>query len=230
MGDDFNNKILDNLLILNSREIRDLMRSTIQEHNRLLNNKDSYICKFGPSGKSGDVVLYEFRHTFKCYANKIKDLWEIPGLPPKSTIIFLDDLVGTGQQSTTYITEKLNQMLSPSHKPYLMCLCATPQGIRKIHESTGFRVLSGLVLNEKSYQFLNDHCSMLKREEKDYLRELNGRIHNPDIGYYGQIGLLLAFYFTVPNNTLPFIWKDKARYTDSKGKAKKWKALLPRDY
>jgi hypothetical protein len=230
MDSECKDKILENLLILNSREIRDLIRSIVQEHKKLLDSDDSFICRFGPTAKSGDVVLYEFSHTFKGYAKKIKELWEIPGLPAKSTIIFLDDLVGTGRQSTDYITNKLNQLLSSSHKPYLMCLCATPQGIANVQGNTEFRVLPGLVLKEKTHQFLSDRCALLKNEEKIYLRELNSKIHNPEAGYYGQFGLLLAFYFTVPNNTLPFIWKDKAKYIDADGKEKKWKALLPRNY
>lgn len=222
-------KILKYLEIFSSRDIRGILRKVVNQNKKLIENDNCYICKFGPTGKSGDILLYEFFHTFKKYKRKLKETWEIPQLSESSKIVFIDDLVGTGTQSVRYI-DKLSQLLNPSHTGYLLCLCATPQGIKKIKENTTISVIAGIILKEDTYQHLNDKCNNFDNTEKNFLRDLNAMLQDPDRGYYANLGLLLAFYFTVPNNTLPFIWKDKADYLDLSGLRRKWRALLPREY
>lgn len=222
-------KILEYLIIFSSRDIRRILRKVVNQNKRLIENENCYILKFGPIGKSGEILMYEFFHTFKKYKHKVKEIWEIPQLPEKSKIVFIDDIVGTGVQSVKHI-EKLSQMLNPSHTGYLLCLCATPQGIKKIKENTTISVIAGVVLKENIYQHLNNRCDNFDSTEKGFLKDLNARLQDPDRGYYADLGLLIAFYFTVPNNTLPFIWKDNAPYEDDSGNQRQWRALLPRDY
>jgi len=222
-------KILNYLEIFNSRKIRTILRGVVKQNKKLIESDNCYIFKFGPVGKSGEILAYEFFHTFRSYKHKLKEIWEIPQLPENSKIVFIDDLVGTGTQSVKQL-KKLSQMLNPSHSGYLLCLCATPQGIKKIKENTTISVISGVILKEKTHQHLNDKCNNFDSTEKDFLRDLNARLQDPCRGYYANLGLLLAFYFTVPNNTLPFIWKDKADYLKPSGAKRKWQALLPREY
>lgn len=223
-------KILNQLYILKSRCIRDLLRKTVQKYRKLIDSNNTYICKFGPIGKSGDVLIYEFAHTFKQYKKKIIESWEIPSLSPNSNIIFLDDLIGTGKQSETYISEKLHLMLNPSHKAYILCICATPQGIERIKKNTVFEPIATFILKKSAHQYFSDECHVFTEEEKAYLKHISSKLQTPEHSYYTQLGLLLAFYFTVPNNTLPIIWKNKAPYEDNSGNQKQWRALLPRDY
>ena len=222
-------KILKYLEIFSSRDIRGILRKVVNQNKKLIENDNCYVCKFGPAGKSGDILLYEFYHTFKKYKHKLKETWEIPQLPESSKVVFIDDLVGTGTQSVRQI-EKLSQLLNPSHMGYLLCVCATPQGIKRVEENTTIAVIAGVILKEKTHQHLNDKCGNFDSTEKGLLWDVNTRLHDPDGGYYANLGLLLAFYFAVPNNTLPFIWKDKAEYVDISGARKKWRALLPRQY
>lgn len=223
------NKIINSIWILNTRNIRELLRIVVQKNKKLIESENSFICKFGEVGKSGEILIYQFRHTFPKYRNKIIELWEIPALPAESKIIFLDDLIGTGTQSTKHITGKLALMLNPTHQAYLLCLCATPQGIEKVSVNTNIKVLPAIILTEKNYQYLSNHCNVFDTTEKTFLFELNQRLTTDTEDDY-CLGLLLAFCFAVPNNTLPFIWKDKASYLDTKGVQKKWYALLPRYY
>ncbi|MFH0888533.1 MAG: hypothetical protein V1871_04925 [Planctomycetota bacterium] len=222
-------KILDNLIILNSREIRSLLRKVISNNRKLIESSNCYICKFGEEGKSGDVLIYEFRHAFKEYSKKIIEGWKISKLPSGSEIVFIDDLIGTGNQSVKHITDKLNQIMNPSHKGYLLCLCATPQGIKYVHDNTNIKVMPGYILEENQCQYLSGRCSVFSEEEKRFLKDINTRI-DVNVNCYWSLGLLLAFYFTVPNNTLPFIWKHDVEYEHFDGVRKRWQALLPRDY
>jgi len=222
-------KILNYLEIFNGRKIRKILRDAVNQNKKLIGSNSCYIFKLGPLGKSGEILAYEFFHTFRNYKHKLKEIWEIPQLPENSKIVFIDDLVGTGTQSVKQL-KKLSQMLNPSHSGYLLCLCATPQGIKKIEENTTISVIPGVILKEKTHQHLNDKCNNFNSTEKNFLRDLNARLQDPGRGYYANVGLLLAFYFTVPNNTLPIIWKDNASYKDDSGNQRHWRALLPRDY
>jgi hypothetical protein len=62
--------------------------------------------------------------------------------------------------------------------------------------------------------------------EKEKLKELNALLGRNEF----DIGLLIAFYYGTPNNTMPFIWKNGFKYTDKKGCNDTWFALLPRKY
>jgi len=222
-------RILEEIHIFSSREIRSLLRTIVDKKRNIFDKNDCYICKFGYVGKSGEILMYEFFHTFREYRRKIKELWKLPELPESSRVIFIDDLVGSGNQSVKYIKTRLNTLLNPSHKAYLLCLCATPQGIKNVKENTNISVLPALILKERDFQYFSECCKVFDDHAKHYLKELNEKLHS-DAGGYGNLGLLLAFYFTVPNNTLPFIWKDGAEYENSDGVRKKWQALLPREY
>ncbi len=45
-----------------------------------------------------------------------------------------------------------------------------------------------------------------------------------------DLGLMIAFYFTIPNNSMPMFWKDGYTYTDKNGAIKEWKAILLRRF
>lgn len=222
--------ILNCIEIVDARDIRRLLRHAGVAKKALIETNTCFICKFGPVGKSGEILIYEFSHALKKYKNKIIESWEIPRLPEGSTILFLDDLLGTGAQSSTYITDKLNQVLNPSHNAYLLCLFATPQGIKQVEDTTNVTVMACSILGESSHQCLNPKCDIFPTNDKRFLTNLNSSLHDPSTGYYANFGLLLAFYFAVPNNTMPIIWKHGARYSDESGTSKTWCALLPRDY
>lgn len=220
-------KIIGNLEIINSREVREVLRRAVSKYAGIFKAKNSYICKFGDVGKSGEILIYEFRHTFKEHASKLIETWQIPSLPEKSKIIFLDDLIGTGRQSVRHIVDKLYKIISPSHEAFLFTLCSTPQGMTHVENNTNFKVIAGRILSEDRFQYLHDKCNVFDSSEKDYLKTLRVSLSSSASDY--DLGLLLAFWFTVPNNTMPFIWNNGYGYSDN-GVQKKWLALLPREY
>lgn len=224
-------KVIANLKIFTSREIRTMLRGAIKKNKKLFDDKDCYICKFGSVGKSGDLLMYEFSHTFPQYRRRLIETWEIPALPEGSSIVFVDDLVGSGKQSVDHINEKLNTLLGASFKAYLLCICATPQGKKHVEHNSDMKVIECLLLEEVRSQFLNESCEVFDKDEKKDLKEINRRLNSSDFASgYGNLGLLIAFYFTIPNNTLPFLWMDKYKYRNESGVEKSWFALLPRAY
>lgn len=222
-------KLLNNLEIFSAPKIRDLLRKMVLDNEQLFARENCYITGFGNAGKSGDIILYNFSHTRDINQTKIKKTWELHTLPQNSTIIFVEDIIGTGTQSVDYILNKLNQIISPSFEPYLLSLCATPKGLRNVIENTNFNVIHGLLLDEEKYQHYSELSSLFNQTEKDKLIAINNSLKCPN-SFDFDLGLLVAFYFTIPNNAMPIIWKDEYLYKDNKGKQQKWKALLPRRF
>lgn len=62
--------------------------------------------------------------------------------------------------------------------------------------------------------------------EYDRLEELCSRIYPLHRMGYGDIGLLTAYYFQCPNNSLPIIWANGTN-NEVKGYAYRWKPLFP---
>jgi hypothetical protein len=225
---DTTKKILTELRIINSMQIRQMLRQVVEQNRPVFNTSNCYICKFGQPGKSGEILLYEFRHGCSEFSNRIIEAWQIPSLPDKSTIIFIDDLLGTGKQSLEYITDTLNLFLNPSHDGFLLSLCGTPQGIRRVENNTNFSIICHLILDEETYQHYSSKSKIFSDEEKRIIKGINSMLKKDDNSF--DKGLLIAFYYSVPNNTMPFIWKDKYEYVDGTGRSRKWFALLPRSY
>ncbi len=222
-------KLLSQFEIYNAPKIRNLIRQVVLDNENVFNKPNCYVTGFGNTGKSGDIILYDFSHTNHINQSKIIKSWEIQSLPPKSTIIFVEDIIGTGSQSVEYINDKLNLLLSPSHDPYIFSLCASPIGISNLKDNTNFKVIYGQLLEEKSHQFYSNDCKYFSIKEKEQIKEANNLLKRSGTFDY-DLGLLLAFYFAIPNNTMPIFWKDNYNYKDSSGIEKKWKALLPRQF
>lgn len=222
-------KILYNLKIYSGNDIRNMLRQIVEENIELFERKNLYITSFGNSGKSGDVILYQFTHAMPNFKSRVKDTWEITRLPKGSTIVFLDDLIGTGNQSTEYINKKLNLMISPSFDCYLVCLCATEEGLKRVENETNFKIIKSELLNEKEYEYLSEECSIFSEVEKRNLKLINSMLSADRLDEFNK-GLLLAFTHCVPNNTMPMIWKHNFSYRDKNKNVKRWKAILPRNF
>lgn len=222
-------KLLNQFEIYTSPKIRSLIRQVVIDNEHLFSRENCYVTGFGNAGKSGDIILYDFSHTTDLQQSKIIKTWQINTLPSNSTIIFIEDIIGTGSQSVDYILSKLNQVLSPSHKPYLFSLCASPQGIQNIRGNTNFNVIYGQLLEETSHQFYSENCELFDSKEKEQIRLVNNQLKKAG-AFDFDLGLLLAFYFTIPNNAMPIFWKDNYIYTDKLGQQKQWTALLPRRF
>lgn len=222
-------KILDNLTIFDGQKVREVITSLVDSNREIFDQDDCYIAAFGAEAKSGGIICYDFRRMRLVNSNRFKNVYELSSVPSDSTIVFVDDLIGTGKQSLKYINNKLNLILKPSHKTYLLSICATPEGIENVETNSNFKVLTGVELNKENFQFTEDDCNTFSSKEKTILNELNLKL-NPDGKNDYNRGLLLAFYNSTPNNCMPIIWKDKYSYQDSKNNSKKWFALLPRDF
>ena len=219
-------KLLSNFEIYTGPKIRSIIKKIVIDNEHIFSQHNCFITGFGNTGKSGDVILYEFSHTTNINQPKFKKTCDLLKLPTGSTIIFVEDMIGTGTQSLDYIQSKATQVLLPSHKPYLLTLCATTSGVKKIMDNTNFEVLAGVLLDEE-HQHYSENSKLFTKKEKMELLSANNQLKS-ERSFDFDLGLLIAFYFTIPNNVMPIFWKDDYIYNDKKGNEKKWMALLPR--
>ena len=222
-------KVLEKLEILDAPRIRSIFTEVVYQHQAVFSHEHCFITSFGEEGKSGNKVIYEFRHANLVKGGRIVKSWELPRLPEKSIIVFVDDLIGTGTQSVDFISKRLNLMLNPSHEAILLTLCATPEGIEHVQENTNFKVITGMVLEKSKYQHYEKECGYFSEHERDYIIKANARLKKQTSINHDK-GLLLAFYYSVPNNTMPIVWKEKYEYENERGEKKQWFALLPRQF
>lgn len=222
-------KLLNSIEIFDAQRIRSVIHKIVENNAEIFNADNLFITSFGSEGKSGGKIAYEIRHT-KLFGNKkFVNSWELSKLPEESTIIFVEDLIGTGTQSTEYILTKLNLLLNPSHKPYLLTICATSEGIEKVSKETNFKVINGIELRENEFQHYTQNCKTFSNKIKRKLIDLNNKLKKSGSLDYDR-GLLVSFFYSPPNNSMPILWKDGYPYKDKKGKDKKWFALIPREY
>ena len=221
-------KLLNNFEIYSAPKIRSTIKQIVDDNEIVFSKENCFITGFGNAGKSGDIILYDFSHTININQSKVKKTWELNNLPEGSTIIFVEDIIGTGTQSVDYILNKVNQIIKPSHEPYLLSLCATPNGLKKVSENTHFKVMPGIILEEE-FQHYSEKSKIFTQKERQKLIKANNLLKKEG-SYDFDLGLLLAFYFTIPNNAMPIFWKDSYSYVDRDGKEKEWMALLPRRF
>lgn len=214
-------KILRELQIYTELEIRAAFRDLAEKHFDLFHDEKTFIVPFGKTGKSGDKMIYEFRRALPHLEPKIIEKYEVVE-KSNSNLIFLDDIIGTGYQSTSYIYSSLYQVLNPSNTSYLLTICSTPQGVYEVQQA-GFRVLQHNLLDETKHFYLNENCGVFSPKEKEFLKFLNYQLIDIENRYH--LGLLLAFHYSTPDNTMPIIWKDQDEHDKLQ-----WKALLPREF
>jgi hypothetical protein len=222
-------KIFKKLRIYSARDIRDKIRTIIEENIVLFNDSKTFFTSFGSPEiiyKSGNRLITDFRNTNKKYEDKIIPIWKIPTLDKDSNIVFFDDLIGTGRQSSDYIKE-ISGLLNSSHTAYLFSICATEDGLMLINNTTSFSASACDILTKQEHYYTNEECKYFSDKEKVKINEKVELLKSRNAKY--NLGLLVAFEHSAPNNTMPLIWKDKFMYKVN-GLEKLWVALLPREY
>jgi|GEM_PF-1880191 len=221
--------ILDNLMIMDGVELRQHLRGFVANHQTLFINDNTFITHFGPAGKSGSIILNQFRHCLPEASNRIIGNDKIHQLPENANLVFLDDFIGTGTQALDYIYP-LTYLMNSSTKPYLFTLCSTNSGLFKIQEAKSkFSVVASYVLNERDYFLLHNSCRKFNDKQKEIINNINSNIMDRGDEFF-NLNIPFAFYYSIPDNALPMLWKDGVEYELINGQKKQWYGLTPRQY
>jgi hypothetical protein len=81
-------------------------------------------------------------------------------------------------------------------------------------------------LGDQEFNHYDESNRVFTAAEKERFQKLNHQLGQNAF----DMGMLVTFYYSTPNNTMPFIWKDGFKYWDVDGRKGAWFALLPRKF
>ena len=203
---------------------------------------DIIISSFGRIGKSAPYYVRLYRQENKIVSRNIvpkENIYKSIQQSKKEikALIFIDDVIGSGktaEKDLIFLNEKYGEILKNRKiKVYITAICAYEEGIERLKtlKNTGtikfdFEVIYGEEILMKDT--CNSPASYHYNNQIEYEKTTNLikkhhqriKIRNKDITAfgYGDNGLLVVFYESCPNNTLPILWH----------KSENWNALFQR--
>ena len=200
---------------------KDLYIKLLENTKRAL--KDFRFITFGKETKSEKMIAYHF--ALKATKGGIPeelfmDVYnESFNFPTNKTIVYVDDVIGTGDQFLSNWTQFQNYALArfqefiETNDFISLPLFTTKNGKEKVEESSPFTVIN------LKHQILDETNMPLRIEAKVYnqhelskaeriFRKYGEKLYPDHPLGYGNYGLLLSFSYNTPNNTLPVIWQN----------------------
>lgn len=171
----------------------------------------------GSAGKSGATMLHRFRransmHTRK-YETKFMYSSQITSIPANfdGTLVFLDDFIGSGTQATASLFDIIS-IAPPKSKIVFLVIAGYSSAIDEINEEIDCNIFTVDLLDDNEKLF-SDTNTIFTEEEKSILKdycELTGSRY--PYGYH-DIGSLVVFNDSVPNNTPSILIHDGNTWT-----------------
>jgi len=175
------------------------------------------------AGESGGVMLHRFRVANKLDGKKHDHLFispsqlaaEKPGAD--HTIVFLDDVIGTGNQVCDGWNEAIGELAAGAGKMYLLVVAAYFKGRDAVHENTELDVRASHLLTER-YNFFSPACPHFTLAERAALLRYCERASKTTPRGKGDCGLGVVFFHRCPNVSIPVLHHSHGQ----------WRGLFPR--
>ena len=186
--------------------------------------KETLFIPLGGAGKSGSMIGYLFRMANNIPKKNYCSLYEIEQCgyvfdDKIKDIVLLDDYSGTGDQFIK--DEILNNILTHAKEKIrvsFLPIVMSRQAKNRIEEQTNVQIYCQQIREEREYSEVED--ALIRRYGKELF------VHDgEDLRYgWGCMGETIAFFYNVPNNSLPIIWSnDYSAETNAN-----WIPLFPR--
>lgn len=219
--------VLDRVRIISEQDIQNGYRHSLNRlpgwhQNQAARQGRWFFSGYGGAGESGQAMLRVFREANGLGAQQHQQFFvtstELPSLKLTAvdTVVFVDDFAGSGRQVCRGwpITKEL--LGSKAHTFLVLC-GITLRGRRRISYETGLRVVTPVVL-EDYHNVFHGSCTAFTTAEKARLLAYCTRADPDDPKGFGDCGLLLILAHRTPNNSLPILHVNVA----------KWRGLFPR--
>jgi DNA integrity scanning protein DisA with diadenylate cyclase activity len=178
--------------------------------------EDMWFIPVGYVAKSGSIIAYYFRVQNALPQDHFVSPADLASLPltEGSTVVFLDDFLGTGNQAR----QVWENVAKPIHDKtgadfYYSTLVAYTQGQENLKRTTRFLPLAVDVLNEADSPF-SESSSLFDNEDdrvrcEQIVEQYGKRLYpNHPFGYQRTQGMV-GFFYSTPNNTLPIFWASQ---------------------
>jgi hypothetical protein len=197
-----------------------------------------YVAYWGQTFKSGLELCRAFKKTFRTLNANFGDLvsalrWRVAQREP-SLVVILDDFIGTGMQASRDALDGLKayrdgggSMSFDRDSVVFMPLVAFEEGVREFSDTVKDLVIEPTsILDEADKAFSPSSGVFENEDERTRAREMCaeiGKALNPDhpLGWYG-LEALVVFSDSVPNATLPLLWRG------GRIDGVSWEPLVPR--
>ena len=176
------------------------------------------------AGESGDSMVHVFRVanqlTHRRFNANFVYKSDLPSLRPggEDTVIFIDDLSGTGDQAIRAWEENLQELLPERPRVILVVAVAGWKAVERIQERTELELWAHQRL-EREDDLFGPECQHFSSTEKEAVLALCRRASRAMPKGYGDCGWLLVFQHRCPNNSVAVLHSSSSRFT----------GLFPRD-
>lgn len=206
----------------NRLSIRSMTKDLFQITTEELDDRELRTAAFVPVGTSGagsSYVARVLREQVRGTRHRVIDMLQVSRLQPStvSAIVFVDDFSGTGQTLRTW-WDNIEPLVRPTGAVVFVGLLLLNEPARQ-HIEKFADVLAVETLDASNNVFGTENV-MFSPSDKEALLEYcrrTGCSSEYERGR-GQCGLLLAFKYSCPNNSIPVLW-----YSD-----RGWKPLFNR--
>ena len=188
------------------------------------NVKNTVFIPLGGAGKSGSMVGYLFRMANSLSKVSFYSLYEIEKCgyvfdKRIKDLVFLDDYSGTGDQ---FLKDEIlkNILLHTEGKLRVSFLpvVMSRRAKNRIESNTNINIYCNQVREDREYS--DSESALIRRYGKGLFVN-----KGEDLRFgWGNMGETIAFFYNVPNNTLPIIW-SKGHSDETK---RNWIPLIPR--
>jgi hypothetical protein len=167
--------------------------------------------------KSGSIVAYYFRKLNKIPENKFIPYTDLNSKILNSIhhLIFLDDFIGTGNQCTEVWRDLDTKLKESNASPKLIyaTIVSTQSGKIEIERKTTFQVITSYLINNGDIPFHEDSKifgdEFTKNKAKEIITKYGANLYPKYPLGYKNNSLLIGFYYSTPNNTIPIFWSSQ---------------------
>jgi hypothetical protein len=189
-------------------------------------------CRWQRLGESSPRVAHDIKNQARWAVQSEIDCdldpaqWPTLGEVRGSPIVVADDFVGSGSRLRAFVRDVLPNLREryPGSRVVILIVRAFESGLRAALSSAdraGTAVVVGETWSSRDRCFTDDSAIIVDSEVRSELKrfclemarsKLKGLPNKMHLGF-GDLGALVVFGWTVPNNTLPVIWHDAGDWT-----------------
>jgi hypothetical protein len=175
----------------------------------------------GSAGESGDAMLHQFRIANGLDARQLNELFVNRSdlfRQPKSAddvVVLLDDFSGTGTQvcdAWNNPATSFGSLLAGVGKVYLILVAASKAARKRISHETDICPVPAHELGDSDNVF-SDHCKHFTKADRVKLLHYGELADKKHPRGFGNCGFVVVFQHRSPNNSIPILHADHARWT-----------------
>lgn len=170
-------------------------------------------------GDSADHHAYNVIKTWGIAQAHIIIVSDLKNADPGSVLVFFNDTHGTGNQFLREVFKEVPRERFAA--VFVVAVTIAERALRRFQRE----LVDVRVLPEQATAGVHDEFTAA---EVNRLHDLGKKVYSKHPLGYGDAGLLVAYHFQCPNNTLPLIWADsiKEKNNTIDGKAFPWAPLF----